>query len=95
MSTVCAPNFSAILIPSPWEPSWLVVTKPLSSGLSWLTMSKLAPKPPVAKTTALDLMVFSWPSTVTLTPETAPFSSVISVTSELTKVGILRSVTLA
>ena len=57
MSTVAAPTASAILMPSPVMPGALVVTKPFSSGLSSATMSRLAPKPPVASTTLLALTV--------------------------------------
>ena len=57
MSTVAAPTASAISMPSPVAPGWLVVTALARLGLNEHISSKFAPKPPVASTTALALMV--------------------------------------
>ena len=52
-STKAAPRCPAMAMPSPVAPAWLVVPKPARPGWYSVTISALAPKPPVASTTAL------------------------------------------
>ena len=65
-------------MPWPWAPGALVVMKPARSGLYSTTMSRLAPKPPVARMTAPALTVTVAPVllSVATTPTAAPSASV-------------------
>ena len=77
MSTVPAPMATAMSMPWPWAPGALVVMKPARSGLYSTTMSRLAPKPPVARMTALALTVTAAPFlSVAAMPTAAPLASV-------------------
>ena len=49
---VAPPRDDIQLNASPVAPGWLSVAKPLSEGCRRVTISKLAPKPPVAMMTA-------------------------------------------
>ena len=54
ISTNSAPAFSAITIPLPSAPGWLVVINPFKSLRYFVYNSSLAANPPVAITTALE-----------------------------------------